>query len=57
MALTDQQIEDNGICSTCRGNGKYGKIVKDDQGSQIVEYFFCENCDGTGFESGDGDVD
>lgn len=54
--LTKQEIEENGICPTCRGEGQYGTLTPMG-GMQVIEYHFCEECDGTGFELVDGDID
>lgn len=56
MALSDDQIEEEGICKICRGNGSYGIQVEKD-GQVELEYKFCEVCDGTGFDKSNGDFD
>lgn len=55
--MTKQEMEDNGICTTCEGNGKYQVRKIETDGSVTIHWIFCEPCEGTGRESGDGDVD
>ena len=57
MTLTDEQIEENGICKVCRGRGKYGHEVHNKDGTVTIKIHFCEACGGTGYEPSDGDVD
>lgn len=53
--------EDNAVCHTCHGNGKYSEVTTensiDSVGMVNVEWKFCENCNGTGRIQNDGDVD
>lgn len=55
--LTSKQIEDEGICKVCKGNAKYMERVENDDGTISEVWHFCEACEGTGREGGDGDVD
>ncbi len=58
MQLTDQQIEDEGICPTCRGKGSIPSAQHGELPGQIgIGWQFCEDCEGKGFISSDGDVD
>ena len=57
MKVTGEQIEEEGICPTCRGNGSYGTETTDAEGNVTMEYKHCEDCNGTGFEVSNGDFD
>lgn len=54
---TDRQIEDEGICSTCRGHGSFGTSKEDEDGTVTIDYKHCEDCGGTGFDQSNGDFD
>lgn len=57
MALTNERIEEEGICPTCRGAARYSVSKTDKEGNITVEYKECLDCDGTGYQTSDGDVD
>lgn len=48
MAFTNEQIEEHGLCTQCRGRGSW---------LENGEIHYCEACGGTGIDTNDGDVD
>lgn len=56
MGLLRELIEDNGLCPTCEGHGKY-QLRSVSQGEYVVQWVYCEDCEGSGYAAGDGDVD
>jgi DnaJ-class molecular chaperone len=56
MTLTPEEIDEKGICPTCKGQGRYYRRVYDGE-FESLEIDHCEDCGGTGYQKEDGDVD
>ena len=55
--LKAEKIEEEGICPTCKGRAKWMERHTEEDGTVTEQWHYCEDCDGTGYISGDGDVD
>lgn len=55
--LSKLTIEENGICPTCTGNGKYMQREDNGDGTVSTVWYFCEDCDGTGEQGTHDTVD